>query len=198
MDKEIWKNIEGYEGLYQVSNLGRVKRLKKIFKKYNGYGIFNHYLDEKILKPTKEQYYRVSLIKNNKRQTFLVHRLVAQAFIPNPNNYPCVNHKDENKLNNNVNNLEWCDVKYNMNYGTIHKKFKMNNHNSKKVICLETKEIFQSGKQCAESIGCHRSNVGNCCNNKQATIKGNHYMWLDEYIKQRESKFANILADNLF
>lgn len=120
--QEIWKDIEGYEGLYQVSNLGRVKSLDK----YINSGIKNNsYVKrkEKILKLKFNQgYYEVTLTHNHKRRFCKVHRLVAQAFIPNPNNFPQVNHKDENKLNNCVENIEWCDAKYNCNYGTRNSK----------------------------------------------------------------------------
>ena len=112
-EQEIWKDIKGYEGLYQVSNMGRIKSLKRKVKNKNGYRIAN----EKIIKPVLTdtcKYYAVGLHKNKKRKTLLVHRLVAINFIPNPNNYTEVNHKDENKQNNNVNNLEWCNHKYNM------------------------------------------------------------------------------------
>lgn len=106
---EIWKPIKGYEGLYEVSNLGRIKSLN-----------YNHTGKEKILKPTKDRYgyLQVTLCKNNIKKQYTVHRLVAEAFIDNPDNLPQVNHKDENKQNNNVDNLEWCDAKYNSNYGT--------------------------------------------------------------------------------
>ena len=102
---EIWKNIEGYEGKYQVSNLGRVKRMIG---------------QEKVLHPKKHRngHLQIGLHKDKKRKTMYIHRLVAQAFIPNPDNLPCVNHKDENPNNNNVDNLEWCTQKYNCNYGT--------------------------------------------------------------------------------
>ena len=114
MDKEIWKDIEGYEGLYQVSNLGRVKSLKRITKIPNAM----RKQDEKIIKPkTTGYYYHVKLCKNGQVKNFTIHRLVAKTFIPNPENLPCINHKDENKLNNVVSNLEWCTYKYNNNYG---------------------------------------------------------------------------------
>ena len=105
--KEEWKDIEGYENKYQVSNLGRVKSLKSniimkqnLNKKYNRYSIM--------------------LWKNGKSKRFWVARLVAKAFVfnPNPNIFTQVNHKDENKTNNNSNNLEWCTVAYNNTYGT--------------------------------------------------------------------------------
>lgn len=105
MDNEVtWNDIPEYEGLYKVSNYGEV------------YSIHSN----KLLKPTldKDGYARVVLYKNRQRKTFGVHRLVAITYIPNPNNYPCMNHKDENKQNNAADNLEWCTIKYNNNYGT--------------------------------------------------------------------------------
>lgn len=115
-EEEIWKSIIGYEGLYEVSNVGRVRSIDRIVfqqgrnQKYRG----------KIMSPylNNTGYFCVRLSKNNKKRTFTIHRLVATAFIPNPNNYPCVNHKDETPKNNNVENLEWCTNEYNVNYGT--------------------------------------------------------------------------------
>ena len=106
MENEIWKDIDGYKGLYQVSNLGRVKSL--------------HHNKEKILKGsyTKEGYHLISLSKEGTQKRYLVHRLVATAFIPNLYKLECVNHKDENPRNNNVDNLEWCTKAYNNCYGT--------------------------------------------------------------------------------
>ena len=105
-EEEIWCPIRGYEGIYEVSDQGRVKSI--------GYG------KERILRPVRNNngYLLVGLRKNREQKWYLVHRLVAQAFIPNPDNLPQVNHKDENKTNNSVQNLEWCDRKYNCNYGT--------------------------------------------------------------------------------
>ena len=103
---EVFRPIEGYERLYEVSNMGRVRSLK--------------YGKKKILKPvmTKFGYLRVGLHKEGKQKLFFVHRLVTQAFIPNPEGLPQINHIDEDKTNNVVDNLEWCDHRYNMNYGT--------------------------------------------------------------------------------
>lgn len=115
---EIWKDIVGYEGLYQVSNLGNVKRLKGYKGREKGYIVEEH-----LIKPSinSNGYQNVVLCKNGKTKTFTMHRLVAIAFLYNSDNLPQVNHKDENKLNNCVDNLEWCDSKYN-NYGTRNKK----------------------------------------------------------------------------
>ena len=100
---EEWKNVIGYEGLYEVSNKGNVRNVRR-----------NTLLK---LSKTNYGYIQVYLYKNGIRTGLKVHRLVAQAFIPNPDNLPEVNHKDENPINNSVNNLEWCDHKYNVNYG---------------------------------------------------------------------------------
>ena len=112
---EIWKDIDGYENLYQVSNIGRVKSLETT----KGKGAGNYAREERILKMGKARgYYRVALCNKGEIQQFSVHRIVAQAFIENPNKLPQVNHKDENKLNNHVDNLEWCTQRENLNYGT--------------------------------------------------------------------------------
>lgn len=114
---EEWRPIEGYEGLYEVSNTGRVRSLDMYVK--IGYGSYRLHKG-KVLSPgkNKDGYLLINLHCNEKNKKCLVHRLVAQAFIPNPDNLPQVNHKDEDKLNNRVENLEWCDAKYNINYGS--------------------------------------------------------------------------------
>jgi len=111
--EEIWKDVVGYEGLYQVSNLGRVKSLG-----------FDKWHKGKILKPSydsKGNYLFIGLHADGKVTQRNVHRLVAETFIPNPNNLPCVNHIDEIKTNNRVDNLEWCTIEYNSNYGNAKK-----------------------------------------------------------------------------
>lgn len=127
LEGEIWKDIKNYEGLYKISNYGRVKSLGRYTEYQNclsddRIGIKSR-VNEKILKGRLcYGYHYVRLTKNGKTKGFRVHRLVAQAFIPNPNNNPIINHKDENRLNNHVSNLEWCDCKYNLNYGNSRKK----------------------------------------------------------------------------
>lgn len=110
--QEIWKDIPGYESLYQISNLGNVKSFRQSAKLKKP--------QEYLLKPSLNNsgYGNVTLYKNASKRKFLVHKLVAEAFIPNENNYPCVNHIDENKTNNQVDNLEWCTYAYNNAYGT--------------------------------------------------------------------------------
>lgn len=186
MDKEIWKNIEGYEGLYQVSNFGRVNRLGNNKRK-----------KDKMLKPnkTRDGYSRVSLYKNDIVKKYLVHRLVALAFILNPNNLPCVNHKDECKMNNEVNNLEWCTIEYNSNYGTRNKKIKekmkekgikpsekaidsARKNFSKKVYQYDFSNKFirswDSLAECEEH-GFYKSGISRCCNGKIKSHKG--FIW---------------------
>ena len=109
--EEIWKDIEGLSGKYQVSTLGRIKT-------------FSRYPDGRILtqREDKDGYMMCHPFKNGKRIVLKVHHLVALAFIPNPSGHPQINHKDEDKTNNRVDNLEWCDCKYNCNYGTHKKK----------------------------------------------------------------------------
>ena len=114
---EEWRTIEGYEGLYEVSNLGRVRSLDMYVKgRYGNYRLHKG----KVLSPAKDKngYLKVNLCYNGKDKIIRVHRLVAGAFVSNPDNLPEVNHKDEDKTNNNVENLEWCNRKDNINYGT--------------------------------------------------------------------------------
>jgi hypothetical protein len=122
---EQWVDIIGFENLYQVSNFGRVRSVThtQYYTDKNGKQ-YARVRKGTILKPapmTKKNgkgYMGVTLYKNGKHPTVTVHRLVAQHFIPNPDNLPQINHKDENPLNNHVDNLEWCTCSYNINYGT--------------------------------------------------------------------------------
>ena len=140
---EIWKDIDGYNGIYQVSNLGKVRKstsLKPIAICLNTTG-----------------YEQVNLSDGFTRKKLLVHRLVAQAFIPNPNNLPQINHIDENKRNNIVSNLEWCDASYNNNYGAHNAN--VSNTKSTPVLCLENNEIFKNTAMAARSINVRYSAV---------------------------------------
>ena len=129
--EEFWKDIEGYEGWYQVSSQGRVRSVER-YVNYKKTGLSNR--KSRILKAKKDYYgyMVVNLSVNCKVKTMKIHRLVADAFIPNPDNLPCVNHKDEDKTNNFVDNLEWCSVAYNNTYGTrIDRVFKTHRNRKK-------------------------------------------------------------------
>lgn len=161
--KEIFKNIEGFEG-YQISNLGNVKSLN-----YNRTG------KEQILKPTKDKdgYLYVSLCKQGKRKCYKIHRLVAQAFLDNPNNYPIINHRDENPLNNNVTNLEFCTPKYNCNYGSRNEKL------SKQVLCVETGVIYPSLSEVYRQLGFSQSNIYSACTGRYKQAYGFHWKYVE-------------------
>jgi hypothetical protein len=151
--KEIWKDIQNFEGLYQISNLGRVKSLDRYIELKNG---TNRFVKGRVLKPskhkTKPSYYNVILSNKGKRYSMSIHRLVAEHFIPNKDGKPQVNHKDGDKLNNKVNNLEW--VTYSEN--TIHsfsiglsKGRKGENHHNNKLTYKEVrciKELLVEGE----------------------------------------------------
>lgn len=164
---EIWKEIEGYEGLYQVSTHGRVRSLN-----------YNHTGKTQILSQSKDKdgYFKVVLSKNGKRKCYGVHRLVAQNFIPNWFDEQQVNHRDENKQNNRVTNLEWCSVKYNINYGTHNERIKESK--SKPVLQFtKTGEFVREWSSTMEvgRNGFTQQQVSNCCNGKRKSHKG--YIW---------------------
>lgn len=163
--EEIWKDIEGYEGLYQVSNFGRVKSLDRLDSA-------NHKLKGK-LKSTSIRpngYVNVILYKNSQRKGYSVHRLVAETFIPNPEQKPQVNHKDEDKTNNTVLNLEWATNKENVNHGnrTTKAMIKM----SKEVYCFETGKTYINARHASEALGVSRECVRDVCLGKQTQTKG--------------------------
>ena len=198
--EEIWKDVVGYEGLYQVSNLGRIKSLERNWNVTNQYGKeFVSSTKEKILKSTKYNmgYLYVSL-SNIKTKNVPVHRLVATAFISNPNNYKIVNHKDGDKLNNCVDNLEWCTQKFNVDHawrnglmkpakgnksGMFGKKGR--NHPISKAVykCdLNGKilEKYDTVKEASESINVKMSNISSCCHKKQQTSGGYRWRFVDD------------------
>ena len=168
--QELWKDIQGYEGLYQISNLGRVKSLERIIVTNNG---ITKKISEKILKPYIKGtgYYNIVLRKDSKTKCYFVHRLVANEFIPNPDNLPQVNHKDENKLNNNVDNLEWCTSKYNNNYGTHNERHALTRSKTVYQYSLDKKllSVWKSTHDVNYKLGYHQGNIAVCCRVERKT-----------------------------
>lgn len=182
--KEIWKDIEDFEGIYQISNLAKIKSLERIVVYTNKRGVqYSHHVKERILKTSRNNkgYHIVNLYKNKKQKHFLLHRLVAQAFIPNPDNLPEVNHKDENKDNNCADNLHWCTRIYNNTYGIQSKegrrktsKFRMkkvNQYNLKGELLM----TFDGIRIAEEKTGVDNRNICACCKGKIRTAGG--YVW---------------------
>lgn len=194
--QEVWRDIPGYERYYQVSNLGRVKSVPR--KVYCNGGF--HISKERMLKQhkNKDGYWRAHLLKNGIAKTLFVHRLVALAFIPNPNKYPDINHKDENPSNNCVENLEWCTEKYNMNYGTVVERRKasfVRNGSFKKANATKVRNgsrgaetpveavskdgittiNYPSISEAARVTGISKGHIGECCRGVRSSAGG--YFW---------------------
>ena len=139
-DDEEWREISGYEGRYYISSLGNVKAVYKWVKN-----------NEKILSPmlNKDGYYQVNLSFKGKVRHHRIHRLVAEAFIENPHGYPMINHKDENKLNNRADNLEWCNNAYNIRYGTRTQRcFETIKKNNRRHFTLTRKDVEEIRRTC--------------------------------------------------
>lgn len=174
--KEIWRDVVGYEGLYQVSSLGRVRSCERIVKRKDYGDVLR---PQQILKQYDNGigYLRVVLYDNgHKKRKLYVHRLVASAFVKNNLGLPNINHKDENKYNNNASNLEWCTQKYNNNYGTRTERMRKTRGKPVVGINLTTKETVRL--DCiadAVKIGFNPTAVSMCCLGKRPRHKG--YSW---------------------
>ena len=151
--------ITGYEGLYSVTEDGRVYSHKR----------------HKFLKAGKtgpyRNYFSVVLCKNGEAIQYRVHRLVAETYLDNPNNLPCVNHKDENTLNNHMSNLEWCTYEYNINYGTRNAKLR------KSVLCVELNRTFDSITEAARVLGLSTGNLHSALTGRYKTAGGYHWQY---------------------
>jgi hypothetical protein len=176
---EIWKDVVGYEGCYQVSNTGRVKSIVRTF--VSGNNSIQKTTEKELKYCITNGYKRVTLYTSGKLKNYCIHRLVAMAFIDNPYNLNVVNHKDENRLNNNVENLEWCTYKYNTNYGTTREKI------SKAVIagkeCKKVKAFkdgiligrFDSVRDAVKVLNNTKNNIYKALSGKQKVACG--YSW---------------------
>lgn len=168
--EEIYKDIKDLEGKYQVSNFGNILSLN--YRKTGRAELLK-------LVTTHKSYLKVGLYINGKKKIFFVHRLVAETFIPNPDNLPQVNHKDENKQNNSVDNLEWCTNEYNHNYGTRNErsaKANINGKCSKTVLQLSLDGEFikewDSSMEIYRQLGYCNSFIGKCCKGKRKSAYG--------------------------
>lgn len=200
MEKQIsieeWKSIPDYKE-YQVSTLGRVKRLA-YYKKVCSGG--KQYCEERILKPQKRKrgYQAVTLSKNSKVKSFLVHRLVAMVFIPNPDNLPQVNHKDENTSNNCVDNLEWCNQCYNSNYGTS--KYRISAKLKNGILSKPVEQYCKNGMfimeypsaiEASRVLGLNVSGITSCCNNNKKYSHCGGYQWKYKGSEKQINNIAN-------
>ena len=175
---EIWKPIKNYENLYEISNLGRIRKI-------GGKNQFGNYKVDKMITPYKNEkgYLRVGLSKNNQRKVIKLHRLVAEAYIPNPDNLPEINHKDGNKLHNCVDNLEWCTHKQNIKHSWENNlskaKYSKENFSSKKVKQYDKDLNFIKEWNCMSDVerelGISTSHISQVCNGKRKTAGG--YKW---------------------
>ena len=170
-----WKDIPGYEGFYQASECGQIRSVSRFV---NTRHETMRFVNGRILIPRKKKkYLRVNVSANGIHKTFCVHQLIADAFLPNPNNYNSINHKDGNTENNHVANLEWCSIAYNNlhAYRILGKVNPMQgvrgtaNPNSKPVICLTTNERFDNIREASERLKVFGTSIAKVCKGK-----GNH------------------------
>lgn len=178
---ETWKDIEGYEGIYQVSSFGRVISMPRKVNNRWGYFISK----QKNIKPriSKCGYGFVALYKNNKRKDVRIHRLVANAFLNNLNCYPIINHKDGNKMNNNVENLEWCSYSQNTNHAIENNLIRFykgsQNKKARKIAQCDLNgnvvKVWFGVRDVARQTGYSYGNIDQCIRNKRKTAYG--YVW---------------------
>ena len=180
--KEEWMDVKGYEGFYKVSNMGRILSLKR------------RTTNEHIMKQhiSKDGYWQVCLCKNNNVITHRVHRLVAEAFVPNPLNYPVINHKDENKLNNQYDNLEWCTVKQNTRYKDMH--IRRMAYRKKPIIAEKdgVEKLYSCSGDVAKALGIARGNVSSCAGKRYGhkSVHGYHFRFATDEDVRRLSNTA--------
>lgn len=175
---EIWKPVVGYEGVYEVSSFGRIRSLDRFRKYKDSTPDSLAFVKGKMLKGKidKDGYieYALCVGKHKQMKYYRAHRLVAQAFIPNPNNYPIINHKNEIKDDNRVENLEWCNNQYNIEYSRAKPILQFS----------KTDEFIKKWKSCAEierELGLDHSSIQKCCIGKNKSRGGYKWGYADDY-----------------
>ena len=175
--KEVWKDVHGFEEAYQVSNFGRIKRKERTDSN-------NRTHKERIMSPSmySNGYMNVELRMNIKKRRTSVHRLVAEAFIDNPLNLPQINHKDENKANNHVSNLEWCTAQYNIRYKDGVKRRRATAILNSNAVCKysmegEFIEKFECATDAAISVNGSCTEILSCCHHRAHSLSYKGYMW---------------------
>lgn len=163
---EQWRDIDGFEGMYQVSDLGRVRSLERTVKMVRYGKEYDMHHKGRILKTIvmKDGYESIQIFKDSKHHTYKVHRLVAKAFLPNPDNLPEVNHKDGNKCNNTSENLEWCTRGHNIRHAFKNGLIDKNNMTcNRKRVMRSDGIVFDSLTEAARASGACVGNVSKCC-----------------------------------
>lgn len=175
--QEIWKDIPGYEGIYEVSNKGRIRSIDRIVVTKAGWTQTKYGQVIKFGQPINSGYIKVDLHKNGKAKPFLVHRIVAEVFLENPNGCETVNHKDENKLNNSADNLEWCTQMYNNNYGTCKERGAETQRREFLQMDMDGNVIkrWKGFKKIQRELGYQRKLIYLCCIGKRESYMG--YKW---------------------
>lgn len=182
LKNEIWYEVEGYEEYHRISNYGRIKVLSRTWKTGSNYSI-SRQKSEQIITPTMSKGYMVvTLVKNGKLKQHLVHRMIAKAFIPNPNKFSCINHINGIKHDNRIDNLEWCSVQYN----TLHSYMKglqipkkRGGHNmAKKIKCDTLNLSFDCIKDASEILGVGRRTIHSVLSGNIIHAKGLTFRYL--------------------
>lgn len=181
---EIWKDVAGYQGLYQVSNFGRVRSLDRIVCPN---GKKSYIVKGRLMKISKRQgdnYQQVFLSKDNTVRKFYVHRLVAVAFIPNPLNLPCVNHINCNKSDNRVENLEWCTYEYNNNYAEKGKSISRSKGYKTAQLDLDGNviKVFHSAMEASRRTGVCQTCISMVCRGEQTVAGNKEGKWKWKYV----------------
>lgn len=195
IEGEIWKPIKGYEGRYCVSNMGRIMSLERNVRSRGK-------IKQRIMKQcnARKGYKTVSLYIDGKRKRNIVHRLVAEAFIPNPNNYNQVNHIDENKSNNAAYNLEWCTAKQNMNHGTRAERTRAKAQ--KKVLKIDelgnVVSVYLSAKEAADANGVGKQEIAKFCRGNRVGLYHGYYWKYDVPVGRRNIPIVMLDLDGKF